>query len=35
MKNFFGKYFFILNDFIRNDMVDICLELDNFFWGGG
>lgn len=34
MKNFSGKHFFILNDFTRNDMVDICSEPDNFSRGG-
>lgn len=38
MKNFSGKHFFILNDFTRKDMVDICSEPVNFsrgVWGGG
>lgn len=35
MKNFSGKHFFILNDFTRKDMVDICSEPVNFSRGVG
>lgn len=35
MKNFSGKHFFILNDFTRKDMVDICSNQKIFPGGGG